>query len=288
MKMNVERANALVFERVAAWLNAYPCRMEIAEVRSLAQSCGVPDDYAYAMLLTYACGFDPDANLGDREIFHRWFVPMVHKLEPERYAANAYLANICFPQADFENWKFEVQRYRAGEAFVMDDVEICADGRVIPQIGYFETEFSYPSVLEDGRLWMTVTPNEIETMQPAIDCANGNVLTYGLGLGYFAYMTLRKAEVTSLTIVERSAAAIRLFREKLLPQFPHPEKIRILNRDAFEYAREIRHGQEYDFVFADIWHDVLDGTPMYLKFKALEGKHARYMYWIEKSIRCGL
>ena len=39
---------------------------------------------------------------------------------------------------------------------------------------------------------MTITPDEIETMKEAVDQAFGNVLTFGLGLGYYAYMVSEK------------------------------------------------------------------------------------------------
>ena len=55
---------------------------------------------------------------------------------------------------------------------------------------------------------MLVTPNEVHTMKADIEKAHGKVLTYGLGLGYFPFMTSRKEEVTSVTVVERSSDVI--------------------------------------------------------------------------------
>ena len=60
----------------------------------------------------------------------------------------------------------------------------------------------FPAILENDRIWMTVTPNEIETMKEPVDQAFGNVLTFGFGLGYYAYMISEKEEVTSITVVE--------------------------------------------------------------------------------------
>lgn len=61
----------------------------------------------------------------------------------------------------------------------------------------------FPAVLENERIWMTITPNEIETMKEAVDKAFGNVLTFGLGLGYYAYMVSEKVNVESITVVEK-------------------------------------------------------------------------------------
>lgn len=71
---------------------------------------------------------------------------------------------------------------------------------------------------------MSVTPNEIETMRAPIARAHGRVLTFGLGIGYFAFMAASKADVESVTVVEREAAVIRLFTRLLLPQFPCAQK----------------------------------------------------------------
>ena len=42
---------------------------------------------------------------------------------------------------------------------------------------------------------MSLKPNEIETMEQPIENANGNILVYGLGLGYFAFMASQKNSV---------------------------------------------------------------------------------------------
>lgn len=81
-------------------------------------------------------------------------------------------------------------------------------------------------------------PSEIETMRAPIEEATGRVVTFGLGLGYFAYMVSEKPDVTSLDIVERSEEAIALFERNILPQFPNKEKIRIIRSDAFGFLNE--------------------------------------------------
>ena len=90
-------------------------------------------------------------------------------------------------------------------------------------IAHFYTigRFYFPAVLENGNEWMTVTPNEVETMKEAISQARGRVAAYGLGLGYFAFMASEKSDVTGVTVIERDEQAIRLFEEEILPQFPH-------------------------------------------------------------------
>ena len=75
---------------------------------------------------------------------------------------------------------------------------------------------------------MTITPNEIETMKEPVDEAFGHVLTFGLGLGYYAYMVSEKENVESITIVETNEDVIDLFNKYILPQFKNAHKIKII------------------------------------------------------------
>ena len=174
--------------------------------------------------------------------------------------------------------------YRPYELFVADDLRAYPDGAVLPVLGYFTRPFAYPVLTENGREWMTATPNEVNTIRPAAEAAHGRVLTLGLGLGYFAFHALLNPRVESVTAVERSTDAIRLFRERILPAFPRPERLTILQADAFAAAPALYQSGQYDFVFADLWHDAADGLPMYERLKHMEVPGPEYRYWIEKTL----
>ena len=174
--------------------------------------------------------------------------------------------------------------YRPYELFVADDLRAYPDGAVLPVLGYFTRPFAYPVLTENGREWMTATPNEINTIRPMAEAAHGRVLTLGLGLGYFAFHALLNPRVERVTAVERSADAIRLFRERILPAFPRPERLTILQADAFAAAPALYRSGQYDFVFADLWHDAADGLPMYERLKKMEVPGPEYRYWIEKTL----
>ena len=174
--------------------------------------------------------------------------------------------------------------YRPYELFVADDLRAYPDGAVLPVLGYFTRPFAYPVLTENGREWMTATPNEINTIRPMAEAAHGHVLTLGLGLGYFAFHALLNPRVERVTAVERSADAIRLFRERILPAFPRPERLTILQADAFAAAPALYRSGQYDFVFADLWHDAADGLPMYERLKKMEVPGSEYRYWIEKTL----
>jgi len=124
------------------------------------------------------------------------------------------------------------------ELFVTNDFHVDPQGRIFPQMGWFSGAFSFPAIREHGRVWMTVTPNEINTIQPAVQQSHGKVLTYGLGLGYYAFHALLKGDVTSVTVVEKNPQVIDVFKRLLLPFFPRQQDLHIVEaRCGGELAR---------------------------------------------------
>ncbi len=275
----IEPESLAALERLSRFLNDTPCAITGPEVKSVA-ACGVPEETAYALLLAACSGVDAE---GAR--FRRYFAPIVRRLDARDYRGDPYCRALRFPSVARGAFRLGFERYRAYEAFVRDDLERTPDGRVLPRIGYFNEEFRYPAALENGRIWMTVTPNEIATMRQPIARAHGRVATYGLGLGYFAFHAARRLEVASVTVVEQSSDVIALFRDHLLPQMRCADKIHIVQGDAFDFAAREATSERFDYVFADLWHDALDGTGLYLRLKALERPGVEYQYWIEQTLR---
>lgn len=150
------------------------------------------------------------------------------------------------------------------------------------EIGFFGGRVPFPVLLEKGNVWMSVVMSEIESMEEPIAAAHGKVITYGLGLGYYAFMVAEKPDVESVTVVEMNPKVISLFKEKLLPQFPHKEKIHIVEADALEFIDHQTDG-EYQEAFSDFWGGVTDGLGLYLKFmpKTARFQKTRHDYWIE-------
>lgn len=222
----------------AAWsmsefINETPCAITERLMKEADPSGELPEEILYAAFMAGFCGISED-NTTINEYFH----DAVHCLETREYRDNPYLKNIKFPDTATRHWKFTHYSYRPYEAFICNDIDIDKNLREVPQIGFFRERFAYPAVEQDGREWMAVKPSEIETMRAPIGEATGRVVTFGLGLGYFAYMVSEKPDVTSLDIVERSEEAIALFERHILPQFPNKEKIRIIRSDAFGFLNE--------------------------------------------------
>ena len=283
----IRRLNSKVTELVSLYLNLTPDAIKPAMVDELARDCGFSRERAYAEILAILCGLDTAG--ADRAMFRNYFVPMVHELDAGEFEAAPYYKNIKIEGKKLGRWELTTMRLAPCEAFVCRDFVVTDRGELIPQLGFFMRGFSYPAVLEGGREWMTLMPNETVTTLPAVGRAHGRVLTYGLGLGYFAYMCSLRDEVESVTVVERSEEATELFRTVILPQFPHPDRVNIVIADAVEFAEKEAPTQGYDFIFADIWHDVGDGRELYRKFKSFEGLYppdTEFAYWLEDTILC--
>jgi len=285
----IKQDNRKIFALLSNYLNNAPDFINKDEMEEI-MALGVSSEYAFAVVLAAAFGLEIDDNAADKQLFNNYFTRMLHRLDADEYANNPYYKNIKIPAKKISGSELRYETYKIYEGFVCNDIIRTEDGRQIPQIGYFESEFRFPAVLENDRIWMTITPNEIETMKEAVDEAFGSVLTYGLGLGYYAYMVSEKENVESVTIVDSNKDVIELFRSSILPQFSNAHKINIIHADAFEFAQKQMAEGGYQFVFTDLWHDVSDGIDLYLKMKAYEQQcpDTVFSYWIEKSILCYL
>jgi len=244
------------------------------------------NETAFAILLSCFCGLDPEGNEQDRKMATGYFHYAVKQLNPEVYLKNPFYQNIHIPDVTFENWELRHHTYSPYEAFIYKDLISEPNHKEYPAIGFFDQEFQYPSVMEDGHEWMSIKPSELETIQPAVDAVAGKVVTFGLGLGYFAYMASLKNSVSSLTVIERDPNVIALFERYILPQFECPEKVKIISADALEYAEQQMPGNAFDYAFVDVWHDAADGLEMYLKMKKKEvlSPRTKFLYWVEESL----
>ncbi len=282
-----EQANQRLFKILSVYLNLAPDYIDTSMIKEITGGDSSGEEFAYANIAAAACGLDIYDNANDKKFFRTHFLPCFTKLDLSPFESDPYYRNIKLPVGTKGKWEFQVKVCKAYEAFVYDDPEICPDGRILPRIGFFDRDYRFPAVLENGREWMTLMPNETNTTKPALDKSQGRVLTYGLGLGYFAYMASLKDEVDSVTVVERSADVIALFNEFIFPQFAHPEKIKIVESDAFEYAEKYMSAGEFDVVFTDIWHDPSDGCDLYLRMKTYEHllPNAEFLYWVEDTLK---
>ena len=206
-----------------------------------------------------------------------FIVNNLEKLDYEQYANNAY-AKAIKGVGKYKDCSLEYLSYEPYQIFPSDDISV--DGyKEINHIGYFDKKFSYLALLKNNEIWMSLNPNEIKTMEPYIEKAQGHVLVLGLGMGYVAYIMANKKEVKSVTVIEKDSNVINIFNNLLWPSFSSKEKIKIINDDALSYLK--RKQRDFNYIFADIWHSPDDGLPLFLKIKKIN-RHVDC--WLEVSM----
>lgn len=268
------------------YLNERPDFITAEMVKEIASLGSFSNQEAFLLLFSEGCGVHPTDDGEDSAFFRDFLAPSVRCLNPEKYRSDPYYRSIRFPDVKNENWEMRCDTLKAYQTFIWDDVRPDAQLKELPPLGYFEEEFTYPVVLENEREWMLVTPNEVETIRPAVEAAHGKVVTFGLGLGYFPFMASLKPETEQIVIVERDPKVIGLFQEYILPQFTQRRKIRLVCMDAFDYLDNVMPHERFDYLYADIWHDAGDGVPLYLRFNKYEDRYpeTKFDYWIEETM----
>ena len=278
--------NYKVTKFYSLYLEHYPEFITSEIIDELCSDGRISKTEAITALLCEAFGLDDSRGGDERKLIREYIRPSVRILDAKRYTENKYYKNIIIDNVTDGSWELKKEFYEPYRAVVAGDMVINSDFSEYAPLGFFTEKFYFPAVLENGNEWMTLTPVDLDTCEEAINDAFGRVITFGLGLGYYAYMTSEKENVESVTVVEKSENAVRLFKKHILPQFSHPEKINIVLADAFEYAEFEMPKLNYDYAFVDTWRDASDGAPMYERMKKLEGLNpkTRFSYWIENFL----
>lgn len=281
--------NFKVTRMYAEYLEYYPEVITEEMIDTLTEDGGTTKNEAIVALLSEIFALDFSSK-EDRRIILDYLSPSVRLLDVTKYENDPYYKTIKLSNVKDDDWEIRNEEYKAYRGVICDDMIIYDDFREVPPLGFFTSDFSFPAILEGGNEWMTLTPVDIDTCQDAINAASGRVVTFGLGLGYYAFMASEKEDVDEVTVVELSSQVIKLFKEHILPQIPNRHKIKIVNMDAFEYAEKIMPSEHFDLAFVDTWRDASDGAPMYKRMKELEklSPDTRFTYWIEGFLRSRL
>ena len=268
------------------YLNRCPEAITAEMIDALTADGDITKEEALVALLSEMFGLDFNNGAEDRRLIMDYLTPSVRLLDRTKYENDPYYKNIKLQNIKDGEWEIRLESYPAYRGVICDDMIINSDYSEIPPLGFFTEEFRFPAVLEGGNEWMTLTPVDLDTCTEAIAEARGKVVTFGLGLGYYAYMVSEKEDVESITVVEKSPEVIKLFKKHILPQFPHKEKVKIVEADAFEYAEVQMACENFDLAFVDTWRDASDGAPMYKRMKGLEhlSKNTKFLYWIENFL----
>lgn len=274
----IEKYNDHAFKLVEYYLKNVKDKIVEEEVKQICE-CGVSEEFAINLLFARALDVESE------EFSRIYFSTIIELINAEEFLQNAYYKSIKISEASEGEYTLKNYTLPAYEVFVKDDIKI-EGKKVTPDLGIFNTEFTFPAIFKNGEMKMRVSPNEINTTRHNIDYARGKVAIFGLGLGYFAYMCSLKKEVSEITIIEKDESIIALFEKHILPQFENKAKIKIVKADAYNYMESLNDGV-FDYVFIDIYHDAEDGKKVYLTMhdKIKDYKRTKVEFWIEKSIR---
>lgn len=277
--------NFKITRHYAEYLERYPEVISEEMINALTEDGEISKEEALVALLSEIFALDFE-KAEDRILIRDYLRPSVRLLDAKRYESNPYYKNIKLENVIDGSWEIRWEEYKPYRAVIAGDMIIGEDFSEVPPLGFFTEPFRFPAVLEGGNEWMTLTPVDLDTCDEAISEAHGKVVTFGLGLGYYAYMVSQKPEVDEVTVVELSSDVIRLFKKHVLPQIPNKDKIKIVNADAFDYAENIMPGENFNYAFVDTWRDASDGSPMYEKMKRLQSlsPKTKFSYWIENFL----
>ena len=225
------------------------------------------------MMAIFCRSFNIDYDLDEnQEIMDAYILNNLKKLNDKDYLENEYAKSIK-ATGKYKKYALKCITYEPYQLFAYDDISLNEDIEN-SRIGYFDHKFSYLALTQGNNIWMSLNPNEIETMKPFINKGKGNVLVLGLGMGYVPFMMALKPEVKSITIVEKDPEIIGLFNSLIYPNFKNKEKIKIIEDDAINYVSK---NNKFDYIFADLWHSPEDGLSLFVQLKR-----------INKSIDCWL
>ena len=287
MKINLSKSE---LEKTYRLLDTKEINMSVAELlfsifeeKEFFMGAKSPFEF-YGKLIEY-WGVPRD-DFEELKILEKWVKGAISPLNHAFFENNSYFKTVNpvpFKQGDYQ---LGYDTFKAYQPFSLNDIEVDDKDCYLERspISYFTSDEKYLALSYKGEVWMSITPNEINTMQPYIDQASGNILVLGLGLGYYPFMISEKEDVKKIIVVELDQNVINIFKEHILPLFPHKEKITILKGDAIEYLA--KNKLHYNYIFADLWHNPEDGLPIYLKLKEIEKRYTfgKFQYWLEKSL----
>ena len=179
---------------------------------------------------------------------------------------------------------FDSLEVEKGELFFCGEESVSGTNRV-PHIGYCTSKFKYPCIRTEKEVYFHVNQQTINLFKPIVNEVSGNVVSLGLGLGYFAYMAALKEDVKKVTIVEKNTDFIEVFNKYVLPNIKNPEKIEIVKADPYSFLKKAQNG-DYDYCVVD---DNLNRDEQILAY--VRGKHeekrltnTKFLYYDELRI----
>ncbi len=201
------------------------------------------------------------------------------------FLENRYYKEIKLDDIDCDGFKYGTLKILGNRLFNYDSVIFDPNRELNDSLCLraLDQDYSAITLWQDDKIWMLNVPSESQTIDIFASKACGDVLTYGLGIGYFVFQALNNKKVKSVTVVEYNLEIIELFKRHILPQFQDKDKIKIIHGDAFQHFNK-ENIDKYDYVFVDIYRSNDDG--LICMKKMLENfvpSFDKLDFWIETS-----
>lgn len=137
-----------------------------------------------------------------------------------------------------------------------------------------------PQFFIDNKLWMSLTPMEIQSHYLPIQNAKGNIAIGGLGMGYCLLRVMEKDVVKSIDVYEIEKRAVDFFIKNFHKRKGF-DKITFIIGD----ARKEMKDKKYEFVYMDIYpailpNDVILDKKLFLKNNAIK----EYHFWCQEKV----
>ena len=144
----IKNANLIVFDRLSLVMNYRPDFITEEMVKELTEGFGMTVKDAFLTLLCALLGFDTERQ-DDRKIWESYEPHMIHHLDEENFVSDEYYRAVRINEGKkVGEWELREDTLAPFSLFVCDDPLTLPDGRVIPQIGFFDKEFKFLSVLQ--------------------------------------------------------------------------------------------------------------------------------------------
>lgn len=134
----------------------------------------------------------------------------------------------------------------------------------------------YVKLIHGGEIVMSDTQMEKRTNSAFVIHAHGDVLIGGLGIGMIIMAIQDKAEVSSITVIEKYQEVI----DMVASQLPLNDKVRIIKDDAFTWKPA--KGQRFDCIYMDIWN-YINSDVYQEEMKPLKRKYGHYLKPLSES-----
>ncbi|MEI7667653.1 MAG: hypothetical protein WCI62_01485 [Erysipelotrichaceae bacterium] len=206
-------------------------------------------------------------------------------ISTQAFLSSPYHTHIHLDKVSDKNFHYSQEIMPANELFNVSTIHPDPNQELNDWMTLRALDEPYEAVFlsQDEDIWMMDSPSEANTMDPYALKAKGNIITFGLGIGYFIYMASLNPNVKSITVIEQSSEVIAMFKHAILSQFETKVPITIIQGDAFDYFNA-SYLNRFDYGFVDIYQSNDDG------FNMIENLLEQYLpelnkidFWIEAS-----